>query len=185
MGKWRYGSNIFDLGSWWRWVVSFTPLLLYSLGKSPRYLFDRRLGGPQSPSGSCEEKKNLVLLGIEPGPSARSPPLSWCEIGITHRSKFGNTVFPPLQTRRVPPHFSNHIRAALYPKFLNKWVSWNGHSHGRLKVPIYLLWIFFWEYSKNTVYSENIRDLNHLRLRIYENDTGFVFLHFMWWNFSH
>jgi hypothetical protein len=29
-------------------VVSVTPWLLYLRGKSPRYQFDRRLGGPQS-----------------------------------------------------------------------------------------------------------------------------------------
>jgi hypothetical protein len=36
-------------------------------GKSPRYRLDRRLGGPQSRSGSCGLEKNLLpLLGIEP-----------------------------------------------------------------------------------------------------------------------
>jgi hypothetical protein len=33
-----------DLGSRWRWVVSFTPLPPYNRGKSPRCLLDRRLG---------------------------------------------------------------------------------------------------------------------------------------------
>jgi hypothetical protein len=32
---WRYSSTILDLGTRWRWVVSFTPLLLYPLGKDP------------------------------------------------------------------------------------------------------------------------------------------------------
>jgi hypothetical protein len=40
-------------------------------GKSPRYPLDRRLGGPQSWSGRCDEK-NLALPGIEPGPSSPS-----------------------------------------------------------------------------------------------------------------
>jgi hypothetical protein len=34
--------------------------------KSPRYPLDRRLGGPQSRCGSCEEK-TVVLPEIEPG----------------------------------------------------------------------------------------------------------------------
>jgi len=37
-----------DRGIRWRWVVSFTLWPLYSQGKSPQYLLDRRLGGPQS-----------------------------------------------------------------------------------------------------------------------------------------
>jgi hypothetical protein len=41
----------------WRWVVSFTPLPLYSWGRSPWYPLDRRLGGPQNQSGRCGEEK--------------------------------------------------------------------------------------------------------------------------------
>jgi len=39
---------ILDLGSRWRWVVSFTLRLLYPQGKSPWYPLVRRLGGPPS-----------------------------------------------------------------------------------------------------------------------------------------
>jgi hypothetical protein len=49
-------------------VVSFTHLPLYRRGKSPRYPFDRRLGGPQSRSGRCGGVKNVIPLpGFEPG----------------------------------------------------------------------------------------------------------------------
>jgi hypothetical protein len=40
------------------WVVSFTPWMLYLGGKSPRYPFDRRLGGLQSWSERGGEEKN-------------------------------------------------------------------------------------------------------------------------------
>jgi hypothetical protein len=50
--------SFFDLGTRWRWVVSFTPLPLYPQGKSPWYPLDRRLGGPQSRSGRWGEEKN-------------------------------------------------------------------------------------------------------------------------------
>jgi len=47
--------------------------------KSSRYTSNRRLGGPQNPYGSSEEKKSLLLLTrIEPWnvqPTAHSPPL--------------------------------------------------------------------------------------------------------------
>jgi hypothetical protein len=35
-----------DLGTSWRWVVSFTPRPLYPRGKSPRYPLNTRLSGP-------------------------------------------------------------------------------------------------------------------------------------------
>jgi hypothetical protein len=57
-----------DLGTSWRWVVSFTPLPLY-----PRYPLDRRLGGPQSQSGWRGEEKILYPTGTRtPTPSSSS-----------------------------------------------------------------------------------------------------------------
>jgi hypothetical protein len=43
--------RIIDLGTRWKWVVSFTPRPLYPQGKRPWYTLDRRLGGPQSRLG--------------------------------------------------------------------------------------------------------------------------------------
>jgi hypothetical protein len=50
-GVWGSGCmdpHFLDLGTSWRWVVSFTTRPLY-----PWYPLDRRLGGPQSRSGRC------------------------------------------------------------------------------------------------------------------------------------
>jgi hypothetical protein len=59
--------HILDLSTRWKWVVSFTPWLLYPQGKSPWYPLDRRLGWPHSWSGSGDEVKNSQpLLGLEP-----------------------------------------------------------------------------------------------------------------------
>jgi hypothetical protein len=58
--------SFFDLGTRWRWMVSFTPRPLYLQGRSPRYPLDRRLGGPQSRSGhGGEEKNSQPLLELE------------------------------------------------------------------------------------------------------------------------
>jgi hypothetical protein len=35
MEEWKYSSTILNLGTRWRDVVSFTPLLLYPQGNSP------------------------------------------------------------------------------------------------------------------------------------------------------
>jgi hypothetical protein len=42
--EWCIDPHFLDLGTSWRWVVSFTPRPLYPYGKSPRYPLDRRLG---------------------------------------------------------------------------------------------------------------------------------------------
>jgi hypothetical protein len=75
--------RLLDLGTRWRWAVSFTPLPLYPQGKSPWYSLDRRLGGPQSRSGPGDEEKNSQPPAenriIEPRSSAQclSPYLSF------------------------------------------------------------------------------------------------------------
>jgi hypothetical protein len=48
-------------------MVSFTPRPLYPQVKSPCFLLDRGLDGPQSRSGrGGEEKNSQPLLGLEP-----------------------------------------------------------------------------------------------------------------------
>jgi hypothetical protein len=77
-GVWGSGCidlHFLDVGTSWRWVVSFTPRSLYLRGKRSHYPLDRRLGGPQSWSGRCEEKI-LDLTGIRtPTPRSSSPQL--------------------------------------------------------------------------------------------------------------
>jgi hypothetical protein len=50
MREWMYSSNILDLSSNCRRVVSFTALPLTPREKSPQYPFQMRLGGSQSRS---------------------------------------------------------------------------------------------------------------------------------------
>jgi hypothetical protein len=59
-----------DLGISWRLVVRFTPRPLYPRRKSPLYLLDRRLGGPQNRSGRRGEEKILDPTGTR----ASTPP---------------------------------------------------------------------------------------------------------------
>jgi hypothetical protein len=64
-----------DLGTSWRWVVSFTPRTLYTPGKSLRYPLDRRFGGPQSRSVRFGEEKILTPTGTRtPTSRSSSPP---------------------------------------------------------------------------------------------------------------
>jgi hypothetical protein len=77
-----------DLGTSWRWVVSFTPRLLYPQWKSPQYPLHRRLCGPQSRSGWHGEVKSLAPTRIRtltpwsssPLPAAILTELSWLSL---------------------------------------------------------------------------------------------------------
>jgi hypothetical protein len=65
--EWMYSSTHLDIGSRWRWMVSFTSRPLYPQGKTPWYLLNRRLGGSQSRSGrGGKEKNSQTLPGVEP-----------------------------------------------------------------------------------------------------------------------
>jgi hypothetical protein len=68
IGEWTYNSTVLDLGTTWKWVVSFMSQSLYSRGNSSRYLSDTRPHGPHSLPGRCGEEKNLALPGIEHQP---------------------------------------------------------------------------------------------------------------------
>jgi hypothetical protein len=72
MGCGCIDPHFLDLGTSWRWVVSFTPRPLYPQGNSPRYPLDRRLDGPQSWSGRRGEDKILDPTGTRT-PTPRSP----------------------------------------------------------------------------------------------------------------
>jgi hypothetical protein len=64
MGRGCIDPHFLDLGTNWRWVVSFTPLPIYTRGKSPLYPLDRRLGGAHSWSRRRGEEKILDPIRI-------------------------------------------------------------------------------------------------------------------------
>jgi hypothetical protein len=66
-GEWRYNSRILNLGTWCKWVISFTHRPLHPRVKGLWYPLNRRRGGPQSQSGGGgKEKNSLPLPGMEP-----------------------------------------------------------------------------------------------------------------------
>jgi hypothetical protein len=75
-GLWRYSSTILELGIRWRWVVSFTPWLLYTRGKSPRYPLVRRMCGPQSRSERYGQQNTRLELNPSRQPVALPTELS-------------------------------------------------------------------------------------------------------------
>jgi hypothetical protein len=67
--------HFLDLGTNWRWVVSFTPLPLKRWGKRPRYPLDRRLDGPWT---TWRRENSWPYRDSNPDPSVVQPVASRC-----------------------------------------------------------------------------------------------------------
>jgi hypothetical protein len=115
---------ILDLGTRWRWVVSFTPRPLYPKKKSPWYPLDRRLGGPQSRSGrGGEEKNSQTPPGIEPPNSDRSA-RSQARYRLSYHGIFelGNSP-PPQYTSHSLPLTRSTEMGMFSDSFLTYWMT--------------------------------------------------------------
>jgi hypothetical protein len=110
--------RILDLGTRWRWVVSFTPRPLYPKGRSSRYPLDRRMGGPQSRSG--REKFPAPTGTRTPDHPARSPALyRWA---ITALSNIKQEVIYIYLTRS---HLSSPLSKNEFSPFFSNKFYWN------------------------------------------------------------
>jgi hypothetical protein len=68
MGKWRYSSIIFDLGTTWRWMISFMSSLLHPRGRAPDTHWIGGSVGPRDNLGSMGKRNLLLLSRTEPKP---------------------------------------------------------------------------------------------------------------------
>jgi hypothetical protein len=75
MREWRHSSTVLDLGTRWKWVVSFTPLPLYTRGKRPGIQWRGGWVGPRVGLDAVEKRKILHCQKSNPGRAARSPSL--------------------------------------------------------------------------------------------------------------
>lgn len=67
----------------------------------------------------------------------------------------------------APPHYKKRVRSALNARFPARWMGRAGPIAWPPRSPdITPLDFFLWGYVKNLVYSEKIRDIDHLRQRI-------------------
>jgi hypothetical protein len=114
MGESIYRSRILDLGTSWRWVISFTPKPLYTLGKSPRYPLDR-LGWPQDRHGRRRERY-YPYRDSNSDPTAMSTALSWLipnlykmNFNIIHAFSLQVSFFQSVFGFRNCIHFSSAV----------------------------------------------------------------------------
>jgi hypothetical protein len=116
-----------DLGTNWRWVISFTPRPLYSRGNNPRYSLDKGLVGTQNLCGRGEEKKILPLPGLELRTLGR-PDLNQSLHRMCYPGSFQKFTFA------IKYHYQLHVIyyvnncTAYYDEpqtLINQWVNWH------------------------------------------------------------
>jgi hypothetical protein len=71
MGSGCTDPHSLDLGTSWRWVISFTPLLLYPRGKSPGTHWIGGCVDPRVGLDAVEKRRFLILPGPELRPLGR------------------------------------------------------------------------------------------------------------------
>jgi len=151
-GHWGSGSiapRFLDLGTRWRWMVSFTPRPFYPQRKSPWYPLDRRLGGAQNRSGRCGKEKDSQAPIIQPIAQRYTTELSqllcsnikkWTILLFFHLLPYPgqlwgqptNTLFK-WYSRDVTPIIRLHLLArsrmcALYPCLLYIFTVWRSNA---------------------------------------------------------
>jgi hypothetical protein len=119
--------HILDLGTRWRWVVTFTSWPLYPQEKSSWYPLDRRLGGPQSQTWWGE--KYSALTGIQaPNHPAHSPVLChWAlpaHVYIYYAFKFQNNISKICFWHDMHIHYRDSLKSACR----GAKASWAPHS---------------------------------------------------------
>jgi hypothetical protein len=62
---WRCMGEFLDLGTSWKWVVSFTPLPLYPQGRAPGIQWIGGWVDPRVGLDDVEKRKFLTLLGLK------------------------------------------------------------------------------------------------------------------------
>jgi hypothetical protein len=73
-GSGRIDPHFLDLGTCWRWVVSFTPVPLYPGESAPGTHWIRGWVGPRTGLDDVEKRKFLTLPGLgTPTPRSLSP----------------------------------------------------------------------------------------------------------------
>jgi hypothetical protein len=136
MGEWRYTSIILNLGTRWRWSAS--PPSALPRRTCHRCTLDRRLGGPQSRSGRCGMKKNLLPLpGIELRLLGR-PVYSLFAVP-TEIFRFFNMWITLVKTERKLVSRTEIMLKMRWLKQHEEYCNWRLLSSGRLRLAVFSL----------------------------------------------
>jgi hypothetical protein len=109
IGEPRYISIFLDLGTRWRWVVSYTPLPLYPRRNSPQYPLDR-MGWPRVGLDAVQKRRNLHCRESNLSRPARSPPLYWLSYPDSSHQPGCLYLYPPILARQ---QLGKHVPAPM------------------------------------------------------------------------
>jgi hypothetical protein len=104
--EWRYSSTILDLGTRWKWVVSFTPRPLYPLGKDPGW-------APEPVWTLWNKKKSLapavnLTLGVQLPRLRNAADFDW-RIAHVQSENEGSMPAITCATGRIIQQYSDYI----------------------------------------------------------------------------
>lgn len=102
--------------------------------------------------------------------------------------EFDNVNMMYFQQDGAPAHYKDFVRVALNNKFEQRWIGRGGPIAWPPRSPDLTPCDFFlWGYVKNIVYSQKIRDVAHLKERIYEAVSSVTrdMLHSVWAEIDH
>ena len=81
----------------------------------------------------------------------------------------------------APPHFAHQVRDSLDEEFPERWIRRGGPVEWSPRYPdLSPLDFSIWGLLKDKVYSEEIRDVQHLRLRIEDECRNVIILYPVW-----
>jgi hypothetical protein len=133
VGEWRYSSTILDLGTRWRYVVSFTPRPLYPREITPGTHWTEGWVGPRTGLNDVEGRKILPPPGLEFRPLGRPAgiqSLYRLRYPGSFRKTQPNVIFPSHDTRSTKRPVSKNFLTRMQflfppPFFYFLWVGWD------------------------------------------------------------
>jgi hypothetical protein len=153
MGQWIYSSTILDLGTRWRWLVSFMPLPLWPRGKSPGTHWKGGWGVPRGGLDAVKKRKFLILPGLELRPLGRparsqslyrlSYPGSWNGKGQIR--KWRNSVSLLISFGAIDRHATQPVwNVANFTRICRLLAGWDAMRSSDLCITVSRLYVQLW-----------------------------------------
>jgi hypothetical protein len=120
MGEWMYDRHFLDLGTSWRWVVSFTPRPLYPRERDTGTHFIRGLVDPRAGLDDMEKRKFFTLPGLELPPLLVVQPVASC---------YTDWAIPAQSSENYKTMLSKCKMGSKKAKYAIKWYMYLDKSH--------------------------------------------------------
>jgi hypothetical protein len=132
MGELRYSSTILDLGTRWKWVVSFMFLPFYPRERAPGTHWIWGLVGPRAGLEAVEWRRVLHCRESNPRRPDRSPSL--CRLNYPDSQQTG--VFIIIIIIIIIDASSSHTECVIQPNTLNNITTCSAESCALFTLPV-------------------------------------------------